>query len=152
MKVYDNEWVIEFNFHESINIFPFPEDDVRKWIFLCIEQENQMCGYLNFIFCSDDYLHKMNIKYLNHDTYTDIITFDYYEEYNTISGDLFISIDRVRENAGFNDVSFNYELSRVLIHGVLHLLGYQDKSPDDIDKMRYKENFYLNMANFAHSD
>jgi rRNA maturation RNase YbeY len=88
----------------------------------------------------------MNIEHLNHDYFTDVITFDY-SEYDSISGDLFISIDRVKENAlDFNTI-FNHELLRVIVHGVLHLLGYKDKSEEDILLMRSKENFYLESVN-----
>ncbi len=151
MKEADNEGIIEFSFHKSIKRFPFSEEEVRKWIFLCIEQELEsgVCGYLNFIFCSDKYLHAINVKYLNHDTYTDIITFDYTSDYNSVSGDMFISVDRVKENAKLHNVSFDHELYRVIIHGFLHLVGYDDKTEDDEFKMRFKENFYLSMANFV---
>jgi probable rRNA maturation factor len=107
-----------------------------------INSEKFELGDITIVFCNDDYLLEMNKSYLDHDYYTDIITFDY-SEAAVISGDLFISIDRVIENSSAFHVSFNHELSRVIYHGVLHLCGYKDKSDDDIKIMRSKENFYL---------
>lgn len=107
-----------------------------------IKSENFELAGLTIVFCKDDYLLDMNRTYLNHDYYTDIITFDYSEAF-VISGDLFISIDRVIENSDAFHVSFVHELSRVIYHGVLHLCGYMDKSDEDIEVMRGKENYYL---------
>lgn len=117
---------------------------VKSWIVQTIELEKNVLGDLNYIFCSDTYLHKINLEYLKHDTFTDIITFDYSENKN-ISGDIFISIDRIKENANKFKQSFDNELNRVLIHGVLHLLGYKDKSLTDKKIMRAKEDFYLSL-------
>ena len=99
-------------------------------------------GDISVIFCSDNYILDVNIKYLKHDYYTDIITFDYCEG-NRLSGDLFISIDSVRENAAFYGTEFADELNRVIVHGVLHLIGYDDHTEEDIAVMRAKENYYL---------
>ena len=107
-----------------------------------IEDQNKEEGELSLVFCSDDYLLEVNKKHLNHDYYTDIITFDYSEE-NKISGDLLISIDRVKENAKTFSVSFMHELNRVVIHGVLHLCGYKDKTEEEKKQMRNLENKYL---------
>lgn len=107
-----------------------------------IKSENYEMGEITVVFCKDEYLLDMNRTYLNHDYYTDIITFDYSKD-KIISGDLFISIDRVIENSSAFYVSFNHELSRVIYHGVLHLCGYKDKSDEDIITMRDKENYYL---------
>jgi rRNA maturation RNase YbeY len=107
-----------------------------------IKSENYEMGEITLVFCKDEYLLDMNRTYLNHDYYTDIITFDYSKD-KIISGDLFISIDRVIENSSAFYVSFNHELSRVIYHGVLHLCGYKDKSDEDIITMRDKENYYL---------
>lgn len=107
-----------------------------------IKSENYEMGEITVVFCKDEYLLAMNRTYLNHDYYTDIITFDYSRD-KIISGDLFISIDRVIENTSAFYVSFNHELSRVIYHGVLHLCGYKDKSDEDIITMRDKENYYL---------
>jgi len=108
-----------------------------------LEQESKVLGDISIIFVSDSYLLEINQKYLNHDYYTDIITFDYCEM-NIISGDLFISVDRVQENADTYNVGFLTELHRVMIHGVLHLCGYKDKSDDEKRLMRELENKYLN--------
>ena len=111
----------------------------QSWIFHLIEQEGKQLILLNFIFCSDDYLHRINQEYLEHDTYTDIITFDNSEETEEIEGDVFISVDRVAENADEFKTTMDRELKRVMAHGVLHLCGYSDKSETDIGKMRQKE-------------
>ncbi|MFK7772018.1 MAG: rRNA maturation RNase YbeY [Saprospiraceae bacterium] len=129
---------IEFNLPNQSTIF--------DWINLTIQNEAKVLSHLNFIFCSDAYLHKINIEYLNHDTLTDVITFPYAEGKN-IEGDIFISIDRIRENAKSFDVSFGNELHRVMIHGTLHLLGYLDKTADDKTQMTQKENEYLAKLN-----
>jgi len=107
-----------------------------------IEDQNKEEGELNLVFCSDDYLLEINNKHLNHDYYTDIITFDYSEK-KKISGDLLISIDRVKENAKIFSVPFIHELNRVVIHGVLHLCGYKDKTEEEKKQMRNLENKYL---------
>ena len=114
----------------------------KNWINFAIEKEKFKCGDLSFIFCFDEYLLKINKEYLNHDYYTDIITFHYVEG-NIISGDIFISIDRVRDNAQQYGVSFENELSRVIIHGVLHLIGFDDKDESSQSIMRMKEDEYL---------
>lgn len=115
---------------------------IRKWILVALKKEGFAAGNIQFIFCSDDYLLQLNQQYLHHDTLTDIITFDYREE-KKISGDIFISIDRVKENAEKFNVPFKDELHRVMIHGVLHLCGYKDKDKKRKQIMREKENFYL---------
>ena len=115
---------------------------VKKWVKTIVETEGKVAGEITFVFCNDEYLGTMNEKYLNHTTLTDIITFDYSDK-GKLSGDIFISIDRVKENAENFDVTFPAELGRVMAHGVLHLSGYKDKSPDDKLVMRSKEDFYL---------
>ena len=117
----------------------------RKWLKESVKNENPKwkIGELSFVFCDDDYLHKMNVEYLNHDTLTDIITFDNSDEENKIEGDIFISIERVRENAVTLKTVFEQELRRVIIHGVLHLCGYKDKTKKDAQIMREKEDFYI---------
>ena len=114
----------------------------NRWIRLTAESEIKRLGDINIIFCSDNQILDINLKYLQHDYYTDIITFDYSEE-NTISGDLFISVDSVRENAKEYGTEFDDELHRVIIHGILHLLGYDDHTENDIKLMRLKEDYYL---------
>lgn len=120
---------------------------IKKWINYLIDNEIKKSGEINIILCSDVYLLEMNKEYLEHDYFTDIITFDYVEG-NVISGDLFISIDRVKENAGNFGNSFINELLRVVFHGVLHLVGYKDKTDSDQKLMRSKENYYLNVVDF----
>ena len=115
---------------------------IFDWICKTIESEAKQLRHLNFIFCNDEYLHKINLEYLNHDTYTDVITFPY-SEGEIIEGDIFISIERIKENSNKFEVDFDNELYRVMIHGVLHLLGYLDKSPEDKVLMTKKENEYL---------
>ena len=121
---------------------------VRKWITDTIVAEGYKLSELTYIFCTDEYLLQINKQYLDHDTYTDIITFDNSEEKGVIVGDIFISIERIRENAGKFNVTEAHELHRVLIHGALHLLGYKDKSPADKKKMTLKEDFYLDKRGF----
>lgn len=116
---------------------------VKAWIKSIATQEGKQMGELSYIFCSDEYLLQVNREYLNHDYYTDIITFDNAEEEGVIEGDIFVSIDRVRDNATTLQVPFETELRRVLAHGVLHLCGYKDKTPTDEQLMRTKENFYI---------
>ena len=116
----------------------------NTWLKSVASAESRVLGSVNIIFCSDDYLLNINKKYLSHDYYTDIITFDYCEM-NILSGDLFISIDSVRDNAGFFNVSFSQELDRVMVHGLLHLIGYDDHKDEDIAVMRSKENCYIEL-------
>lgn len=130
-------------FNEEVDITLKNQMLIIQWIKDTIRQENQQLGNLNFIFCSDAYLHQINLEYLNHDTYTDIITFPYSD--SSVEGDIYISIDRIKENADKFKVSFENELNRVIIHGVLHLLGYKDKSNKEKEQMTLKENFYLRL-------
>lgn len=115
---------------------------IKRWIKEVVKREDKRLGDLGYIFCDDEYLLKVNIEYLNHDTYTDIITFDYVEG-NVISGDMMISVDRVGENATKFEVPFERELRRVIIHGVLHLLGNGDKTTKEAARMRELENTAL---------
>ncbi len=117
---------------------------IRKWITETILNEGYVLNELNFIFCSDEYLLRVNQDFLQHDYYTDVITFDNSEELKTILGDIFISIDRVKDNAKQNKVSTHDELCRIIIHGTLHLLGYRDKTKKAKLEMTAKEDFYLN--------
>ena len=114
----------------------------NRWLRFVAQSELKVLGDISIIFCSDNYILDVNIKYLNHDYYTDIITFDYCEG-RKLSGDLFISIDSVRENAIYYGVEFADELNRVIVHGLLHLIGYDDHTEEDIATMRTKENYYL---------
>jgi rRNA maturation RNase YbeY len=113
-------------------------DNMKKWITKVVERRGMQVGNINYQFCDDEYLLGVNRQFLNHDTYTDIITFDYVKA-NLISGDIMISVDRVGENAHTFGVSFERELLRVVIHGVLHLLGQGDKTEDEAKEMRRQE-------------
>ena len=132
--------MIEFNF--EINFTLNNQRELQKWIKEVIISENKVLGDLNYIFCSDEYLLERNIKYLNHNTLTDIITFNYCKA-EIINSDIMISIDRVKENSSIFENSFLDELHRVMIHGVLHLIGYDDQSKKEKQIMRSKEDFYL---------
>ncbi|MBQ2108930.1 MAG: rRNA maturation RNase YbeY [Bacteroidales bacterium] len=116
----------------------------NRWLKMVVGSEVKKMGDLSIIFCSDPYILDINLRYLQHDYFTDIITFDYCEG-DTVSGDLFISIDSVRENALFYGASFEDELDRVMVHGVLHLLGYDDHTPEEQAVMRAKEKYYVNI-------
>ena len=129
--------MIDFTF-EDVPDFDFNESRVLDWLNLVSNNENFLIGDISYIFCSDTYLLDINKQYLDHDYFTDIITFDYTED-SVISGDMFISIDRVKENAISFNVSFLDELYRVIVHGILHLCGYKDKSDSDALLMREKE-------------
>lgn len=125
---------IKFNLKEKLK--------VKRWITNIIKSDGKRVGDIGYLFCSDEYLIQVNREYLDHDTYTDIITFDYVEG-NLVSGDILISIDRIVENSQKFDVSFDQELHRVIIHGILHLLGQADKSETDAAVMRSKEDAAL---------
>lgn len=127
---------------EDLNFELRSKKVIRRWIDQVVTSENFELGPLTYIFCSDAYLHEMNVKYLNHDTLTDIISFDY-SQGSTISGDLFISYERVKENATVFKTNVRNELHRVMIHGVLHLCQYGDKTRSEKKEMRDKEDFYL---------
>ena len=132
--------MIEFN---TVNDFELENSEyISKWLQHVIQDENKQLGELNYIFCDDEYLHKMNVQFLDHDTLTDVISFDYTQGI-IISGDVYISTERVVENSKDFEVSFNDELHRVMVHGLLHYCGYKDKSEDEQVLMRAKENYYL---------
>lgn len=114
----------------------------NAWLRLVAESEVKKLGQINIIFCSDNYILDINQKFLQHDYFTDIITFDYCEG-NVLSGDLFISVDSVKENSVFYKTEFEEELNRVIVHGLLHLIGYDDHCDEDIKVIREKENYYL---------
>ncbi|MEJ6797299.1 MAG: rRNA maturation RNase YbeY [Flavobacteriales bacterium] len=120
---------------------------VSSWITDTIKEEEKQLEEISYIFCTDDYLLKINQEHLDHDTYTDIITFDYTED-GIISSEIYISVDRVRENAKNLGVGALDEMHRVIIHGVLHLCGYKDKSDLQSQEMRGKENYYLRKRDF----
>ena len=118
---------------------------MRKWITKTIQNEGGEYETINFIFTSDSYLHKINVDYLQHDTYTDIITFEYNEGDFPIISDIYISIDRCKENAKTYNIRLRDEIHRIIIHGVLHLLSYKDKTKKDKELMTSKEDYYLSL-------
>lgn len=130
------------NFNYETNFSLENEDTIKAWISKTIRAENRVEGKINYVFCDDDYLHKLNVEFLDHDTLTDIISFDY-SVGNTINGDVFISVERVRDNARDFETRFQDELNRVIIHGILHYCGYKDKSAEEEKLMRGKEDDYL---------
>ncbi len=132
-------------FSEEIK-FRLPNSrNTASWIKNTVKSEKKELGELNFIFCSDEYLRLINNQYLKHNTLTDIITFDHSEVANIIEGDIYISVERVTENAIIFKSEFLQELNRVIVHGVLHLIGYTDKSAKDKSIMRRKEDAYLSL-------
>jgi probable rRNA maturation factor len=130
------------SFHFEDVSFELPDEaGLTDWLVSVAAAESKPFDELHFIFCSDEYLRQINVEYLDHDYYTDVITFPYSED--RIHGDVFISSERVADNARTNGVSFNHELGRVMVHSVLHLAGFGDKSPEEQTVMRAKENLYL---------
>ena len=134
------------SFHRENVSLNADEKLIIKWLTNSVNSLDYSIGELSFVFCSDDYLRKLNIKHLNQDYFTDVITFDYSKEMSLI-GDVFISTERVKENAKLFNVSFNEELFRVIIHGVLHLCGFRDKTKEEKAEMRSKENDFLSLIN-----
>ncbi len=139
--------MISFNYETDFELEN--EAQYEDWISRIIESEGFDEGEINYIFCDDEYLHKINVEYLDHDTLTDIISFDYTVG-NVLQGDIFVSIERVKDNAKDFKVSFEEELKRVLSHGVLHYCGYKDKSPKDEALMRSKEEEKMQMFHVEH--
>jgi rRNA maturation RNase YbeY len=135
---------LSVNFHKEEVKISIDETLISSWVQKSVKTLEPSLGEICIVFCDDEYLKKINVKHLNHDYYTDIITFDYSKD-NEISGDLFISIDRVKENAKTNNVEFMNELCRVIIHGVLHLCGFNDKTTEEKTEIRQKENFFLSL-------
>lgn len=132
-----------FNF-EDVD-FELPKhENLEAWIDFAIQNENCFTGKISYIFCSDDYLLNVNKQYLNHDYYTDIITFDYVKD-DLISGDMFISADRIQDNAKTFGVCFENELLRVMIHGIMHLVGYDDLTDEQEAEIHKMEDFYLDL-------
>ena len=127
---------------QNINTDKISTEDISNWLKDVTTKEGKEIGELVYVFCNDDYLIEKNIQFLKHDTLTDVITFDYCND-GIISGDILISTERVKENALKYEVDFLTELHRVMVHGLLHLLGYKDKSESDTVLMREKENYYL---------
>ena len=138
---------IRYNYETDFDLKK--EDDYSDWINRIIASEGFIVGELSFVFCDDAYLLEINQKFLNHDTYTDIITFDY-SEGKIVSGDVFISVERVQENAGIFSVEYDTELKRVMAHGLLHLIGYGDKSEEEAVLMRGKEEEKIKLFHVEH--
>ena len=132
-------------FNEDIQFDIDSQDIITHWIQSVISEENCIAGDINYIFTSDEYLISINRDYLDHDYYTDIITFDHSTDPLTISGDIYISIDRVKDNATQYQQPFKRELKRVMIHGILHLIGYKDQTSEEKSEMRKKEEAYLSL-------
>lgn len=135
-----------FSFFSEDKLFVLKEKGkLREWFSTILETEHKKAGLINFIFCNDNYLLKLNRKFLNKNTYTDILAFQNNETNEPISGDIFISIQRVNENSTIFNTTFSEELKRVMAHGILHLSGYIDNTKTEKDVMREKEDFYLKM-------
>lgn len=133
-------------FNEDLPLPKLKKRLTANWLKEVILFEGKRVGEVSFIFCSDSYLLDVNKKFLEHDYYTDVITFDYVEG-NVISGDIFISLDRISENANNLNISFLDELNRIMVHGVLHLLGYKDKLKKDKSLMTEREDFFIKLLN-----
>jgi len=139
--------MIEFNYETDFTLEN--EEAISSWLSKVVVSEDKKLGEINYIFCDDNYLLKINLEYLNHDTLTDIISFDY-SMGNELNGDVFVSIERVQDNANDFKVSFEEELKRVLVHGILHYCGYKDKTKEDEQLMRSKEDEKLAMFHVEH--
>jgi rRNA maturation RNase YbeY len=138
----------DVSFHsEQTDFYLLSESQITDWLSLVCQKEGKVLSEISIIFCSDDYLLDVNKKHLNHDYYTDVITFDYTEG-NMVSGDVFISVDRVSENAESFSASVLDEVHRIIVHGTLHLLGYTDGEGIAKEEMTAKENFYLSLRAF----
>ena len=135
--------MITYHFEQTKFVFR-QKTLTSKWLRLVAESEIRRIGDISIIFCSDNYILDINRRYLGHDYFTDIITFDYCEG-DRLSGDLFISVDNVRENSVEYGTEFKDELNRVIVHGILHLIGYDDHTEEDVKVMRSKEDYYLSL-------
>ena len=135
--------MILYNFQDTKFVFKYKSLN-NRWLRMVAESEIRRIGDITIIFCSDNYILDINRKYLGHDYFTDIITFDYCSG-NVLSGDLFISVDSVKENSVEYGTEFEDELNRVIVHGILHLIGYDDHTEEDVKVMREKENYYLDL-------
>ena len=138
---------ISFFFEDTPEI-TLPIQKLSDWLQFVSDSESHSIQELNYVFCSDEYLYQMNLKYLGHDYYTDVITFDNSEKEGIIEGDVFISVDRVSDNANDQGQTFLEEVRRICVHGLLHLLGYADKSSEEKALMTEKENAYLSLPQF----
>ena len=139
--------MIEYSYNTDFDLIQ--ANEISLWLQNVAQSENFEIADLNYVFVSDNELYEMNVKYLNHNTLTDIITFNYVEN-ELVSGDIFISVDRVKENAADFNVSFENELRRVMVHGLLHLMNYNDKTDEEQELMTQKENDKLKMFHVEH--
>jgi rRNA maturation RNase YbeY len=137
--------MIDFNYLNDFSLEN--EANIVSWIQFVLDEEDRELGEVSYIFCDDEYLKDINIKYLNHNELTDIISFDY-SLGKVVSGDVYISTERVLENAVERNLEFREELHRVMVHGILHYIGYKDKSESEKKKMRAKEDYYLSLRTF----
>ncbi len=137
--------MIDFNYLTTFDLEK--ENEVTAWLEFVLEEEDRELGEVSYIFCDDEYLYDINVKHLNHNNLTDIISFDY-SLGKVVSGDIYISIERVRENAGDLAIKFVDELHRIMVHGLLHYVGYKDKSESEKKAMRKKEDYYLSLRTF----
>jgi probable rRNA maturation factor len=141
LKIMQNK---KISFHYIEAKFSFRQrEKIKEFILQLFKKEGKKVDAINYIFCTDEYLFTLNVEYLNHDTYTDIITFFYSEKSQPVVSDIYISIERVKENANKFQTTFKHELMRVIFHGALHLCGYKDKTEAEKAKMRQKEELYL---------
>ena len=136
--------MIDFNFETDFQLKH--ETKLQTWIGDVISAEGFELGEVSYVFCDDEYLHKLNVEFLDHDTLTDIISFDYGMG-KQVNGEIYISVERVADNANDFIVTFEDELHRVIIHGILHLCGYKDKTEEDAESMRERENKYVDLLN-----
>lgn len=136
--------MIEFNYEIDFELKDEPH--LKEWIKSVVVAEGFQLGDIAYVFCTDEYLHKLNVEFLNHDTLTDILSFDY-SLGSEVNGEIYISIDRVKENAETFKVTFEHELHRVMVHGALHFCGHQDHSLEESTQMRAKEDYYLEKLN-----
>ena len=137
--------MIDFNYLNNFQLSN--EQEVRGWLEFVLDEEDRELGEVSYIFCDDDYLYDLNVKHLKHNTLTDIISFDY-SLGKVVSGDIYISVERVEENAKDRQIEFADELHRIMVHGLLHYIGYKDKSEAQRKTMRKKEDYYLSLRTF----
>ena len=143
MSILADTAMIEYFVEPPLEFQIFGNELLTTWLTAVVQQEGCILQNINYIFCTDDYLLKINQEYLQHNYYTDIITFDNSEEQNHIEGDIFVSIDRVKDNAQEYNIVFEEEFRRVVVHGILHLIGFKDKTDEEQLEMRQKEAEYL---------
>lgn len=137
--------MIDFNYLDKFELSN--EGEIRAWLEFVLDEEDRELGEVSYIFCDDEYLYDLNVKHLKHNTLTDIISFDY-SLGKVVSGDIYISVERVEENAKDRGIKFSDELHRIMVHGLLHYIGFKDKSESEKKTMRNKEDYYLSLRTF----